>query len=238
MATSKINSITTPEGTAPAPIHEYLASIVEQMVQHEIMTFSSSTERSNAFTTLGITPLKGALSYLQDVGRYEYYNGTGATGWVELLSTGSIVSHGHRITNSAGSTTTVVGVLRLDDVPVKMGRVYKIQTSQLHLLSTVADDHVEARITYTTDGSPAGIASTTLPGGRSQGRLSVNAGFGEDRSIQTLYSPPSDLDLSLLLCVRRDSGSGSASIAGTSDFEIRMWVEDCGVDPGDTGVVI
>lgn len=153
------------------------------------------------------------------------------------LDTTQIVAYAERTTDSS-TTTTIVGVLRLDDVPLTGGYLYKVMTSTLHLDSSAIDDHIEARITYTTDGSTPTTASSTLPGGRSQARQSVSASFGEDRAIQALYAPASDETLSLLLCVRRDSGTGSVGISGTGGFVIQMWVEQLGENPGDTGVDI
>jgi hypothetical protein len=74
--TTEINSVTTPESTGKPVVHEDLIKISRQHVQHEVMTFASAAERTAVFATLGITPNKGALSYLQDAGRYEDFNGS------------------------------------------------------------------------------------------------------------------------------------------------------------------
>lgn len=163
--------------------------------------------------------------------------GTIATAATYNTDTRQIIARGSRNTDSS-TTTGITAVLRLDDIPVTGGRVYEIATSPLHLDSTVIDDHIEARITYTTDGTTPTSGSTTLPGARAQGRQSVSASFAEGRTIQTLYVPAADETLSLLLCVRRDSGSGSVGIFGTSGFLIDMWVTDLGEDPGNSGVSI
>jgi hypothetical protein len=163
--------------------------------------------------------------------------GTTATAAEHNTDTRKIVARGSRATDSS-ATTGITAVLRLDDIPIIGGRLYEIKTSSLHLDSTVIDDHIEARITYTTDGTTPTSGSTILPGAKTQGRQSVSASFGEDRVICTLYAPATDETLSLLLCVRRDSGTGSVSIGGLNGWLIDMWVTDMGEDPGNTGTSI
>jgi hypothetical protein len=105
VTTTKVDKITVPENSAQPVIAEDLYKIVSQLELYDVMQFASTTERTAVFTTLGITPNKGSLCYLQDVGRYEYYNGTGATGWVSLLAT-AITKLDEQILSGAAASVT------------------------------------------------------------------------------------------------------------------------------------
>lgn len=150
---------------------------------------------------------------------------------------GEIVGWAQRISNSsASSSTTDVAVLELPDIAITAGRLYEIFTSPLRLDTGVANDVAMARIRYTTDGSTPSVSSTVLPGGQAEAVL-ANVTFGEDRVISTTYVPAADETLSLLLCVSRQTGSGSITvIADGSATLCELKVRDCGVSAGDTGV--
>ena len=147
-----------------------------------------------------------------------------------------IVARGRRTTNSSTTTsTTGIGVLRIDDVPVKAGRLYRIYTGPLAVVSTVAGDIPRAKVTFTTDGSTPTASSTTLDGTQTNGVIDTNSQSNND-VISALYAPAGDEILSLLLCVLRGSGTGNASINGTAPNIIELVIEDIGVDSGDVGV--
>jgi hypothetical protein len=139
---------------------------------------------------------------------------------------------GNRITNSS-TTTTEVGVERVDSIPIVAGRLYRICTSPL-VLSSTANDIVRAIIRISTSGS-ATTSSTVLDFVQ---QPVTNTSFPGSVPLQTLYTAPSTATLSVLLSVSRQSGTGNASILGASTFKIDLWVEDIGVDQGDTGVDI
>jgi hypothetical protein len=56
------------------------SEINTNLMNQSVMVFSNSTARAAALTA----PVEGMLTWLEDVNRYEYRNGSGA--WVELLS--------------------------------------------------------------------------------------------------------------------------------------------------------
>ncbi len=148
---------------------------------------------------------------------------------------GTVIARGRRSTNSSASTsTTLVPVLRLDDIPITAGRLYRISTAPLGMDSTVAADTIRAAITYTTDASTPTISSTILPGGLVQ-TGQASAANGEYPVINTTYAPAGDETLSLLLSVARQAGAGSVLLLGDTINIIEVLVEDIGVDPGDTG---
>jgi len=57
------------------------SEINDNLMNQSVMVFSNSTARSAALTA----PVEGMLTWLEDVNRYEYRNGSGA--WVALAST-------------------------------------------------------------------------------------------------------------------------------------------------------
>lgn len=147
---------------------------------------------------------------------------------------GRCIGRGRRLSNSS-STTTEIGVLELDDIPIKAGRLYKVETSSLLLVTSVANDTVVARLRTTTDGSTPGVASTLLT--QSAERIEVTGNGGYAHVVGT-YAPAVDETLSVLLSVARVSGTGSVSMNFSSAVPIEVWVMDMGEDPGDTGVDI
>lgn len=138
-------------------------------------------------------------------------------------------------TTASTTTTTVVGVLRLDDIPIKSGHLIKIQSSPLHLKTDVANDTIYASYRYTTDGSAPTTASTLLA--LSQLRVTASAS-DQATTLTAWYTPAADETLSVLLCVTRAAGTGNVNIDAGATFPIEFTVHDDGVDPGDTGVDI
>lgn len=151
-----------------------------------------------------------------------------------VTATRKLVARGRRESNST-ATTTEVGVLRIDDVPITGGRAYFVQTSSLVLHSTVPADRVRASIRYTTDGSTPSTSSTLM--GIVQEQVDATANPPAQPALVG-YFPSSDETLSLLLTVSRQAGTGSVDILGSSTFPIEVFLIDMGVDPGDTGVDI
>src|SRR5688500_5519294 len=95
-----------------------------------------------------------------NAGAIERYNAS-LPGWVSVAR--RVVAWGRRITASPTTTTTTLGVLRLDNVPLKNGRSYTICTGTLHPTSSVTTDNMRLEIRYSTSGT-ATTASPVLPG--------------------------------------------------------------------------
>lgn len=147
---------------------------------------------------------------------------------------GRCIGRGRRLSNSS-TTTTEIGVLEVDDIPIKAGRLYRIESSSVLLVTSVANDTAVARIRITTDGSTPTTSSTLLT--QSAERIEVTANGGYAHVVGT-YAPAVDETLSVLLSVARASGTGNISMNFSSLVPIEVWVMDMGEDPGDTGVDI
>lgn len=146
--------------------------------------------------------------------------------------TKKIIARGRRETNSS-TTTTETSVLRVDGVVFKAGRMYRVHTSGLALTSSVTTDQVSAKIRIATDGTTATTSSTQI--GLNQ---DVVNGSGAVQPLATEHTPAADQTGSVLLTVARVSGSGNASIAAGATFPVCLWIEDLGVDVGNTGVLL
>lgn len=83
MGTTVINGYTYPESTDQPLVPSDLRTLAEQVARGGIMRFASSADRTTSFTTLGISPSAGMMSYLTDQNVYESYDGTawGSTAW-------------------------------------------------------------------------------------------------------------------------------------------------------------
>lgn len=160
-----------------------------------------------------------------------------ATKLNRALRAGRCIARGRRITNSSASASTSrVGVLRIDDIPMTGGRLYRIATSRLAVDTTVNADTAQVELLYTTDGSTPSLVSTTLPGGNDEVDM-PSAARAEYLFINTHYVPATDETFSVIMTIRRTSGTGSVVLQadGTSKV-IDLTIFDCGEDPGDVGV--
>jgi hypothetical protein len=143
---------------------------------------------------------------------------------------GQVIARADRITTStSAASTTDVGVLRLDDVPVSSGRAYQIRY-RCNPNSSISTDIIGSQLRYTTDGSTPAVSSTVLAGSTS---LSPD-GTGTITQ-ETTYTPGSNLNLSLLLCVNRTAGTGNCNLFADGARATSIWIVDGGVDPGDSG---
>lgn len=138
-----------------------------------------------------------------------------------------LVARARRETDSS-TTTTETAVLRIDGIPLKSGRHYRLSTSVLNVNSSVTTDVITARLRATTDGSTAGTSSTQ----------SVQSTQLAARStlIAVDMTPAADQTVSLLLTVGRTSGSGNVLIEGNAVYPICIWVDDKGLDTGNVGI--
>ena len=136
--------------------------------------------------------------------------------------------------SSTSASTTLVSVIRIDDVPILSGRLYRIWY-RCHFDSTVADDQGRAELRYTTDASTPTTSSTLLPGSYAEAVVRTT-GTRETRTAVCSYTPGANQTLSLILAVSRQAGSGNITLhADASGFDTEVWIEDCGVDPGSSG---
>lgn len=165
----------------------------------------------------------GQIIYETDTDKY-YNTHNAGTSW--SLLPGQVVARGHRSTDPGGITTET-GVLRIDNVVLKNGRIYQFFGMQRAYSSSGTDTYA-SKIRVNT----AGVATTS----------STQIGAGEQQSHRSvvltgLYAPGADVTASFLLSFNRASGSGTFNANGdSSTVGLQLYIIECGTDPTDTGV--
>lgn len=145
------------------------------------------------------------------------------------LNRRGIGKYGRRDGSSSGaSSSTAVGVLRVDSISVVSGRSYVIQFA-CHPTSTVTTDNIRIEVRGSTSGS-ATTSSSVLASGQLYRLFSAGP-----TTWRFVYIAGSTATLSLLLCVARDTGTGSCSLFADGTRNTELWIEDMGVAT-DTGV--
>ncbi len=81
MPNELIGNIPYPSASDPPDGPAQMQALAVASAKAGVMKFATATGGSTSRSTLVPSPVEGMLSYLQDVDRYEYYNGTQ---WVEL----------------------------------------------------------------------------------------------------------------------------------------------------------
>lgn len=144
------------------------------------------------------------------------------------------LARGRRITSSGNITTTETGLLRVDNVPVYAGRLYRVLTSNLNIDSSGDNDVAAVRIRASTSGA-ATITSTII--GYRRDTIDNNS-QSNVLPINCFWSPSADGTASFILTLIRQAGAGNLILFGSSTDICDMVISDEGLDPGDTGVVI
>ncbi len=144
------------------------------------------------------------------------------------LNRRGIQLRGNRVSVSTGSTSsTAVGVERVDSISVISGRTYVINVS-CHPNSTVITDTLRIEVRGSTSGN-----ATTSSGVLASGQAFPIA--GTPLCLRFVYPAGSTATLSILLCQARNGGSGTCSLFADGTRNTELWIEDMGV-AADTGV--
>ena len=149
-----------------------------------------------------------------------------------------IVKRGRRLVSSGNFTTTETPILRVDDIPVLAGSIYRIATSSVNVDTSVAHDVVSARFRVqfsASPGTPATVSSTLIDIVRNaiDDIAQSNAVPGHCFYIATTTGY-----ISVLLSAQRVAGTGTLFWQCSSTEPLDLTVEYGGDDPGDTGVVL
>jgi hypothetical protein len=147
---------------------------------------------------------------------------------------GGVVARGRRTSATGNVTTTETGVLRLDGIPVRAGRAYRISTSNINLDTSVANDIAAANLRISTSG-----AATTSSTQICQMRNTIDDAANSNVLPMTAFYYPSGAGtLSVLLSIVRVSGTGNIILFASTVEILDLVVTDEGTDPGNTGVVL
>jgi hypothetical protein len=180
-------------------------------------------------------PAQGNVAVARDTSGVYIYNGSS---W-DLITTAAdakkgIIARGRRTSSTGNVTTTETGFLRIDNIPVVSGRAYRIMTNGINLDTDTSNDVGTVRLRASTSGT-ATTSSTLL----SYFRNTIdNNSQSNIIPLSGMFIAGSTGNLSVLLSVQRQAGSGNLVIFCTATDYLDFWVEDMGVAPSDTGVVI
>jgi hypothetical protein len=158
----------------------------------------------------------------------------------EKFNRRGIKARGRRTTSTGTTTTTVLGVLRLDDIPILTGYCYRVKATGLFGVSSVTNDRIRCDLRYTTNAATPSISSPILPGGQCYQWVQIFGGStGETAGpCETVYEPAADETLSVLLTVVRSAGTGNVSLFADADHCIQLFIEAIGIAVTDTGTDI
>lgn len=181
-------------------------------------------------------PWDGLQAVARDTDTLYIYNGST---WDAVASPAmakkGIIARGRRSSSTGNITTTETGVLRLDNVPVVNGRIYKISTNGVNMDTSVDNDAATTRIRINT----AGTATTSSTPVFAPLRQTIdNASQSNIVPLECFYVAGATGNISILLSMIRQTGSGNIILFASATDYLEIIVEDMGVDPGDTGVVI
>jgi hypothetical protein len=164
------------------------------------------------------------------------YNALGQ--YVDRLSK-SVIGWGQRITASS-TTTSEVGVLRVDGLAIKAGDIYHFWSSPLILRSDTAGTEVVANLRINVSGvAVIGSTQLTTAFDIAGGTWPANTN-AMTQQINFLYQSASDQVASLLITVAKFNGAdaGNVLINAGASIPIQLVCEWIGADPGNTGVAV
>lgn len=147
-----------------------------------------------------------------------------------------VLAYGKRISNSSAATSTsAVGVLRLDDIPIYAGYFYVVEWSA-HFKVSSGGDILYAQVHYTTDGSTPTTSDTVIPNSYHSAQC-PSSSYPESALARAPLPVTSDGTLSVLLSFGHVSGtSNSYLLSNIYSYCTTMTVEITGENVGDTGV--
>ena len=190
-----------------------------------IMPVANQTERDALTGTFN-----GFAVWRRDTKRIEVHDGSA---YLPLPQT--MVARAQRTTSKTG-VSTVVGVLRIDDIPVYAGYAYRISTSTL-VLSGPTNHSAVATLRITTDGSTPGTGSpaiSDLNGNMTSSFVPIAGGT----IIAEYYPGGSDATLSVLLTFERTGGGSPVDLLSAATRPICIYIDNMGKDTGDVGTDI
>ncbi len=131
-------------------------------------------------------------------------------------------------------TTTEAVVYRFDNITVKAGKIYIIQSSMLNLVASVVNDIATLRLRYNESGA-ATTSSTQFAQLRQKQTDTSN---GDTGVISGVYVPATDLTTFsvALTLARQTAGSGSSGVRlwGSGTEPVHLWIREED-DPGISG---
>lgn len=148
-----------------------------------------------------------------------------------------VIARGTRITSGTNATTgTELGFLQLDCPTLQGGRLYRASTNHFFVSGGAANDRTRVNMRYTLDGTTPTVSSPNI---KTWTRIVHDiAGASGGVSLSGLFGraePDQQIDLSLLITYKAETGSGFIYGSGTTPVELVVedigpWIDDTGID--------
>ncbi|MEU3654458.1 hypothetical protein AB0E67_16815 [Streptomyces sp. NPDC032161] len=185
--------------TDPPDAETLAKNIANAIVSRSAMRFASAATRAATLVAPLAAPVAGMITYLTDVRRHEYYDGTG---WFPLRgqSASSIVTSG------SPSTTTEVTTGATITLPTRAGARYELEASCLARSSNTGD-RIELRIRRGTTPT-----ATQVGGGSIRSALAGSGDTLTGRGIDT----PGAGNTTWTVYLARGSGTGTVEVTAST----------------------
>jgi hypothetical protein len=191
-------------------------------------TIASFADQATLTSQVG-SPNAGMVHYVADVKQFKWRDGVA---WQPIP--GQLIRR-YRRTTSSSTTTSEVGVLRIDSITIPAGQAVEFSTPQLACTSAT-NDVIAVRLRYNTAGN-ATTASPIMPAAEATGGV-TNTSYEESRSVRAVYIPSVSETISVLLSIARITGAGATGILASADNPIDIYAITLGYDPGSVGTNI
>ena len=149
--------------------------------------------------------------------------------------TGVLIKYGNRTTSSGTTTTTPLGVLRLDNIRLCAGNQYLV-TLNGTIFSSVANDSVSMRA-YLSLAGAATTASTLITLFNSSAIPNIGNGVSGDCSA-VYFSATNTTTASILMGVFRLTGTGNVSLFADPVVPAEIAVYEVGRNISNDGVAL
>lgn len=159
---------------------------------------------------------------------------------VAALETGAqaVIARARRTTATGAITTTETGVIRIDNIPVQAGKIYRIGTSNVNMDGSVANDTAACRFRVAFSASLGTVATTASPQIANIRQTMDDITNSNIFPSQCFYLATADGYISILMSAVRTSGTGNLIIFCSGVDILDFVVEYGGTAPADTGVII
>lgn len=150
----------------------------------------------------------------------------------------SVVARTRRTTSTGTITTTETGVLRIDNIPVKAGSIYQLNTSNINIDTSVDNDVGDARIRIAYSATTGTLATTSSAQIGHFRNTIDNLAQSNTVPINCFYLATADGYVSIILTLQRIAGTGNLIVFCAGNEILDFVVQFGGADPGDTGVIL
>lgn len=150
------------------------------------------------------------------------------------------IKRGRRTTSPAAVGSTETGILRIDNIPVRAGCIYNLQTAELNMDVDTNGCIAVGRIRQFYQATAGGVCTVANGSLVTLSRMTQpNATQSNVGTMNGIYIATADGYISALLTLVVQSGStGNITLFAVPGEPLDMLVTFGGLDPGDTGVVL